>query len=99
MNKVKEFEQFMAFVKSFKDKDFFAFHFDYGDSVQNVSIYRSGNKLKYASDYRFKEAGNWFLSEEEEGVFTTSVMHWLETIFDASYMHQGWCNVDCDYEL
>lgn len=95
----KEFNEFMSFVKSFKDGDYFTFHFDYGDEVQNISIYRTGKKLKYSADYRFKDNGHWFLTDEQEGVFGDATIGWLEFIFDAPHMRQGWCNVDCDYQL
>lgn len=95
----KEFNEFMSFIKSFKDGDHFTFHFYSDDAIQNISIYRVGKKLKYSADYRFKEGGHWFLTDEQEGVFGDSTIGWLEFIFDAPHMRQGWCNVDCDFQL
>lgn len=92
----KEFKEFMDFIKSFKDGDHFSFYIDYNDEVQNIAIYRSGKKMKYSADCRIQSDGRWFLYNEEEGVLTSSVIHWIESIFDAEYMHQGWCNVDCE---
>lgn len=95
-NHEREFNEFMDFIRSFKDKDHFEFHIDYNDEVQNIAIYRTGKKMKYSADYRFKEDGLWFLENEEEGVLTSEVLNWIKSIFDAEYMRQGWCNVDCD---
>lgn len=96
-NHEAEFNAFMDFIKSFKDGDHFSFHIDYNDEVQNIAIYRNGKKMKYSADCRIREDGHWFLYNEEEGVLTSSVINWIKSIFDAEYMHQGWCNVDCDY--
>lgn len=95
-NHEREFNEFMNFIRSFKDGDHFAFHIDYSNEVQNIAIYRVGKKIKYSADYRFKEDGLWFLENEEEGVLTYAVIKWIESIFDAEYMKQGWCNVDCE---
>ena len=95
----EEFIDFKRFLCTFKDGDRFIFHFDYGDEVENFSIYRTGNKMRYTTDRRSRyEDGYedyWILDNEEfQKTLDISLINYIGSL-ETCYMGQGWRDIPC----
>ena len=94
-----EFADFKSFLCSFKDGEFFQFHFDYGDEIENFSIYRVGKKMKYHTDRRSHYEDGWeeyWILDNEENAKTLdmSLLNYIGSL-ETCYMRQGWRDIQC----
>lgn len=96
----EEFIDFKNFLKSFKDGDFFQFHFDYGDEIENFSIFRVGKKMKYTSDRRTRYEDDygedyWVLDNDEDSkTLDMSMLKYIGSL-ETHNMRQGWREINC----